>query len=366
MNRKHFILFVLILLASTVKVDAQVDSLKSRLLKIADKKFLITPGVSYSPETDFLFGIASIYKLTPKWKDSADRESYLRFASSYSLKKQFSVDLGYRIASNKERFVSFGEIGYSKFPNTYFGHGNGIDYDSSEKYTPTSIRLRLNGLIKISPWLSIGPRFQFDNYRKVEYLDSGILFHDAVQGKHGGMAAGLGYIVNSDKRNSIFIPSEGYYAIFRHVFFRDWVGSDFDFNLYQYDLRKYIKLNKKHVLAIQHYGHYTSGDVPFYQLATFGGSYRMRGHFSGAYRDKNASLFQMDFRYKLSKYFVWSVFSGIGWIEEDISKIKWSDNRISLGSGLRLYAPSSGLAFRLDFAFARENSGIYFGIGEAF
>lgn len=347
-------------------VLAQMDSLQDRLLKLADRKFLITPGVSYSPETDFSFGIASLYKLIPKWKDSTDRESYIRFASAYTLKQQFSVDLGYRIASRKEKYVSFGEIGFSRFPNTYYGHGNAVDYDVSERYTPTFVRLRLNGLAKVTSWLSVGPRFQLDNYQKVQIQDSGLLFSDDVLGKEGGMAAGLGYLLNSDKRNSIFIPSKGYFAVFRHVFFREAFGSQFNFNLYQYDLRKYINIRKKHVLALQHYGHYTSDGVPFFQMATFGGSYRMRGHFAGAYRDKNATLFQADFRYRLSKSFVWSVFTGIGWVKDDVSKFHWPENRISMGTGLRLYAPSSGLAFRLDLAFARENRGIYFGIGEAF
>jgi len=363
----HSIRIVLILLFLKSSICfAQLDSLQSMFLSLADKDFILVPGVSYSPETDFEFGIASIYKLNLPWKDSADRESYLKFAGSYSLKNQVSLDFGYRIASKKEKFVSFGEIGYSKYPNSYFGHGNNIDYDSSEKYTPSFLRLRLNGLFKINDHLSIGPRYQFDNYYSVDKRLNGILSNDQVMGRDGGMSSGLGYIINSDRRNSIFIPSKGYYAIFRNVYFDKEVGSDFDFVSYEYDIRKYFRIKKKHVLALQHYGEYTNGDVPFFELPTFGGSYRMRGHFSGAYRDKNIALFQADFRYRLSKYFVWSTFSGIGWVNENASKFHWPQNRISVGTGLRFYAPSSGLAFRVDYAFARENSGFYIGLGEAF
>ena len=361
-SRILFILFIL----NTSTCVAQLDSLQSKLLSIADKDFILVPGISYSPETSFEFGVASIYKLNLPWRDSMDRESYLKFAGSYSLNNQVSLDLGYRIASKKEKFVSFGEIGFSRYPNSYFGHGNQISYDSSEKFTPTFLRLRLNGLYKINKYLFVGPRYQFDNYYSVDKKDNGILSNDLILGKNGGMSSGLGYIVNSDRRNSIFIPSKGYYMIFRNVFFDKALGSDFDFVSYEYDLRKYFLIKKKHVLALQHYGEYTNGDVPFFELPTFGGSYRMRGHFAGAYRDENITLFQADFRYRLSKYFVWSTFTGIGWVNQDASKFHWPQNRISVGTGLRLYTPSSGLAFRFDYAFARENSGFYIGLGEAF
>jgi outer membrane protein assembly factor BamA len=344
----------------------QIDSLQAKILSLADKKILIIPGVTYSPETNFVFGVASLYKLDLSWKDSTDRESYLRFAGSYSLNNQVALDLGYRIASKKERFVSFGEIGYSKYPNSYFGHGNEINYDTSERYTPQSLRLRFNGLYRINKFLSIGPRYQFDNYYSVDKIKNGILDSDEILGKEGGMSSGLGYIITSDRRNSIFIPSKGYYAIFRNVFFRNMVGSDFDFTSFEYDIRKYIPVRKKHVLALQHYGEYTMGDVPFYELPSLGGSYRMRGHFTGAYREKNITMFQADFRYRLSKYFVWSTFGGVGWLNKDASKFHWPDNRISIGTGIRFYTPSSGLAFRFDYAFARENSGFYIGLGEAF
>ena len=344
----------------------QMDSLQNKLLALADKKFILIPGATYSPETNFVFGFAGLYKLDLRWRDTRHREPHFRFAGSYSLKNQLSLDFGYRIASKNEKFASFGEIGYSKYPNSYFGHGNDISYDTSERYTPRSLRLRFNGLYRVNKYFSIGPRYQFDNYYKVDKINGGIMDSDNILGKDGGLASGLGFIVNSDLRNSIFIPSKGYFAIFRNVYFKKAFGSDFDFTSYQYDLRKYFLIKKKHVFAVQHYGEYSQGDVPFFQLPTFGGSYRMRGHFNGAYRDKNAILFQADFRYRLSKYFVWSVFSGMGWVNEDASKFHWPQNRISLGSGIRFYTPSSGLAFRFDYAFARENSGFYIGLGEAF
>jgi hypothetical protein len=335
-------------------------------MSLADKKFVVLPGLGYSPETKLIFGVGSLYKLDVPWKDSADRDGVLNFNASYSLNKQFTSELGYWIASKKEKYVSYGEVGYNKFPLKYYGHGNEVNYDTSELFTPRYIRFRFTGLAKVNSWLAVGPRFQFDNVKDLTVKDNGILAMDNVLGKEGGKVSGAGYVLNSDKRDANFIPSKGHYLEFRHVFFRDVFGSDFSYDMYQYDLRKYVKISKKHVLALQHYGHYTSGDVPFFEMARFGGTYRMRGHYQGTYRDKNATLFQVDYRHKLSKRFVWSAFGGMGWVNENIKDFRFEDNRISVGTGIRLYSQISKLAFRFDFAFARDNSGFYIGMGEAF
>ena len=54
---------------------------------------------------------------------------------------------------------------------------------------------------------------------------------------------------------------------------------------------------------------YTSGDVPFYDLALLGGEDRMRGYYKGALRDK--VLFDTQVEYRMP---VWNIFGITTWI----------------------------------------------------
>lgn len=94
----------------------------------------------------------------------------------------------------------------------------------------------------------------------------------------------------------------------------------------------------------------------------------MRGFFEGRYRDKVYIMFQLEYR----QYFWWKlgfvVFAGVGDVSSEVTKFRVDQLKYSFGVGLRfLFDEESKVNLRVDLAFGTGgNSGIYFGIEEAF
>ena len=134
------------------------------------------------------------------------------------------------------------------------------------------------------------------------------------------------------------------------------------------DVKYFTAFSPDHVLAANFYLDAAAGETPFYKLPALGGSSRMRGYFEGRYRDNVFSMLQLEYR----QYFWWKfgfvVFAGVGDVANDVTKFKLNDFKLSFGAGLRfLFNKEEKINLRVDLGFGNDgNSGIYFGIEEAF
>ena len=94
----------------------------------------------------------------------------------------------------------------------------------------------------------------------------------------------------------------------------------------------------------------------------------MRGYFEGRYRDYNYLMMQLEYR----QYFWWrlgfAVFVGAGDVAPELMQFSLPDVKYSYGFGLRfLFNEEEKVNIRVDLGFGNDgNSGIYFGIEEAF
>ena len=111
-----------------------------------------------------------------------------------------------------------------------------------------------------------------------------------------------------------------------------------------------------------------SGEIPFYKLPALGGGNRMRGYFYGRYRDKVYAMTQLEYR----QYFWWRfgfvAFAGLGDVAPNLLKFRLKEFKYSYGLGFRfLFNKEQKVNLRLDIGIGENgNSGIYFGIEEAF
>jgi len=110
------------------------------------------------------------------------------------------------------------------------------------------------------------------------------------------LGLGLGWIW--DSRDNIFYPTKGHLYRIEFAAFAKELGSSYDFNRIEVDLRRYFLINpeKRQLLAAQLYTELVRGTPPFYRLPALGGSRLMRGHKSGSLRDRNYMAGQMEFR----------------------------------------------------------------------
>ena len=179
---------------------------------------------------------------------------------------------------------------------------------------------------------------------------------------------GLGFIVNHDTRNHIYRPSAGFYNQVYAVFFGSGTGSEYTFNLLSIDLRKYLSVFGSHVLAFQSYNSFITGEPPFQMLNMLGGSYWMRGYYSGRYRDRHMITFQAEYRFPVFWRFGAAGFAGIGDVGDDAKKFRLNEFKYSVGFGERLFFDArEGINARMDVGFGEAGSfGVYALVVEAF
>ena len=139
---------------------------------------------------------------------------------------------------------------------------------------------------------------------------------------------------------------------------------------YLFDNRFYKPIKSNTVFAAQLYGQFTNGDVPFNMLSLMGGGSLMRGYYLGRYRDNNLIAGQIEYRilpFDFSSRWGASLFAATGQVFSQQNIFDLGNFLPTGGFGLRyLIFPQKDIYTRIDIAFTREGSGVYFFIGEAF
>src|SRR5690606_35177114 len=92
-------------------------------------------------------------------------------------------------------------------------------------------------------------RYYFEKHHVLNLKENGWLISDKYNGVPNATTSSLGVVVLYDNRNSIFFPNKGWLA--ELVFQKDenWLGSQYRYSRFSFDVAKYFSLFKKHILA---------------------------------------------------------------------------------------------------------------------
>jgi outer membrane protein assembly factor BamA len=341
---------------------AQKDSVPS-------KNLLILPVVSKSVETGWSFGVVGALSFRISKSDTVSRISNMQALALYSLKKQFVAAINGSQYFNREKFILNEQISYSSFPDKFWGLGNNRPDSAEEPYSFNQYYIYFHFMRHLGNKFFIGSLFEFQNVLKTEYVKGGAFDQQDIAGKNGYQASGLGLSFTYDNRNDAYAPDKG---SFGQVFFNRFdniFGSDYDFTNVVVDLRKYIRIYKRQVLALQAYSLSNIGkQIPIRSLAALGGFNSMRGFYNGRYRDKQLLVFQSEYRFPIYKRFGAVAFGSLGDVAKSFGEFGFNDLKYSVGGGLRFaLTKKEKLNLRLDYGIGKGgNSGLYFQLGEAF
>ena len=102
-------------------------------------------------------------------------------------------------------------------------------------------------------------------------------------------------------------------------------------------------------------------------MAWYGGGQLARGYFRGRYMDKLMYVAQAEYRLRFHPRWVLAGFALIGEVS-DLPQNFFNDLKPSVGAGIRFqFVKNQSTLLRLDFGFGKNNnSGLYFGVNEAF
>ena len=345
-----------------LQVLGQKDSIKTR-------QILVFPVIAKSIETSWSLGAAGSSTFHLSKSDTTTRTSNLQSILLYSLEKQFIAALNGTIYFHHEEYILQEQLSYSYFPDKFWGMGKNSSPDSVEDYSFRQYYIYLHLMRNLGKKMFAGVLFEFQNVMDVNYQKGGIFDIQQVAGRYPYKISGLGLSFTYDNRNDAFAPNKGNFAQFYFNHFDPILGSDFNYTNFVIDLRKFFRIYKQQVLAVQAYGFWNvGGDIPLRSLATLGGNTSMRGYYDGRFRDKEQVVFQAEYRIPLFKRWGAVAFFDGGDVGHTAFDFSLHELKYSCGGGLR-YAlnKSEKLNLRLDYGVGQGgNSGMYLQLGEAF
>ena len=372
-----YFLGLCLILALPKAGKAQNDSLKTvpvEKLKIPIKSpanirhVLVLPIIARSIETGWSFGGASAGTFHISKRDTTIRTSNAQAIALYTTRHQFVTALNGSIYFPGERWIVNEQLSYSSFPDDFWGVGKRAPDSSKESYKFKQYYVYLHPQFGLGKNLFLGTVYEFQRVFNVEYTPGGLFDRQDVVGRHGYVVSGLGLSLTYDTRNNAFAPDKGVMLQFYFDHFTRVFGSDYQYTNYVIDLRRFIRVYKGQVLALQAFGSFNAGEVPLRSLAYLGGANSMRGYYAGRYRDKNAGVLQAEYRIPLW----WRIgavgFGDIGNVGPELKDVDLQHFKYSYGGGLRVALnQKEKLNLRLDYGFAKGHSqGFYLQLGEAF
>ena len=383
---KYLLIFAIII--SSICLNAQLiskekkDSLKSKFLRINNKAFKVmqiipAPIITYSSETNWVFGLAKFQGYDISKKDTISRASSISATVAMSLYEQMYVIVSNTTYFGQNKNILSASFNYRIYPRLWYLYNSKTENeDYFEMVTTHYVSIPLKYLREIKPKYYLGINYNYDDYFKINYEKDGILDGYNFYGKNGGINSGLGFIAQYDSRDNRFTSYSGTYINIEGTYYTNAIGSDYEFNKYLFDFRTFKKI-KKLVIGYQLYHETVFGDVPFYNLSQLGGSFRMRGFYYGQIRDKVLFDTQTEMRTHLFWLISGAAFVGAGTVAPDYYTIEktFSNQRLlyTYGAGIRLTVdPVHRINIRLDLAFGydqllqRNHQALFFGFSEAF
>lgn len=180
-----------------------------------------------------------------------------------------------------------------------------------------------------------------------------------------GTVSSVSFSVVKDTRDVIFDATRGSRQSISLELAGSYLGGDSTFQKLDLDLRKYIPLSKKYVLAGRLLVGVTSGTLPPFEQYFVGGSETVRGYDIDHEYGDNRIVANLELRYRFQKNLQFVVFadSGDAWGGKYANSQSF-DPISSIGVGMRVNTPLGPI--RLDFGIGEDGSKAHFSIGQQF
>jgi outer membrane protein assembly factor BamA len=164
--------------------------------------------------------------------------------------------------------------------------------------------------------------------------------------------------IDYDLRDNPDYPRRGTFLGSKFSNYRDRHFDLYHFRRWEFDLQRYFSLGNEYRTLVFH-ANMVMTDVgandrlPFYYMPDLGGGERLRGFRERRFRDKNAMLVQIEYRWYASWFLDMALFADSGKVASRRAEIDFSDWQYSGGMGFRIHTRDS-FVYRLDVALSRE------------
>jgi outer membrane translocation and assembly module TamA len=176
-----------------------------------------------------------------------------------------------------------------------------------------------------------------------------------------------GLKLQADERDNTFYPTNGYLSNVSAQFHDKNLSGSYTFQQYKANHNQYIGLGDERVVALRFNIDAAVGEVPFYDLPSFGQGQDMRGYKAGKYRDKFIWDAQAEYRQRWTDHWGGVVFGGVGDVLPSVSDFDLHDLLWAGGIGARYrIAVQNPIDFRVDLAYGDKEWSAYFSVNQAY
>ena len=322
------------------------------------------PVALYTPETSFGAGGALILTMRDPHQPRDSRPDTLQAFAMYTLKNQALLTVVPDVYLDGENWEIKLVGAYSKMPDSFFGNGNDSDEDSEESFVAQSAMVQPWVMRRVWRSFRLGVWYDLKRSSVIQREPEMLLDQRKLAGSRGGLRSGLGPAVDLDSRDNTFFPLRGGWYQFNACFYEEALGSDFDYQAYVIDLRRYIGLGGMHVLAVQAYATWLSGGVPFNERTDMQG---IRGIYAGRFNDRMLIRGQVEYRFPIYWRFSGATFVAAGDVSDSLQNYELELVKYAAGAGVRFALdPDERINLRLDLGVSPWGVFPYFMIGESF
>jgi outer membrane protein assembly factor BamA len=324
----------------------------------------VLPGPFSNPEQGFGIGVAAIGLYAPQGLDRGNQLSTLTISAYGSSKGSFGVGVSNSTFLNNNiiKLGFEGAVSYS--PEQYWGIGKEAAENESNQTKHTALYLNLEPTVSYQfiphYFIKAGITGTFLYNQEAEGT---ALSSEELENKTDlGMLLALEYDTRDYERN----PYNGRYISLEQRQYFDLFGGDYDYKKLIVNYREYVNVVDDNVLAFDLYyeGLSDEDELPWFAMSKLGGDKRMRGYYTGQYRDRYQLATQLEYRHRFNTRNGIAVWIGAGNIAEHFNLLfedKWLP---TYGIGYR-FAFKPRVNVRLDLAFGSDTT-VYFNVYEAF
>lgn len=329
--------------------------------------YAVLPLIYYQPETSFgAGGQLALVRIPSTGGAEQKRHDMLLLGATATWKRQYGVSIAANKYWNGDDDRLRLDAVAQRFPNTFWGLGNQTPEDAADSYTPVLLGAQTNYSHRLVEQIYGGIGLTAGHYRMATFTPGGTVAEFLATRRAEGWLVGVGPSLQRDSRDDSSYPRGGSLSVLSLTAFRPAWLSDYSFLDVTADQRTFIGLPRGHVLALQAFGEWTTGEPPIELLPALGGPERLRGYFQGRYRDKMYVMTQAEWRAPLFWRLSGALFAAAGDVFAGPSDIGAGHIKAGAGGGLRLNVGKPlPLNIRLDVAYAAGSVGVYLVIGEA-
>jgi hypothetical protein len=184
------------------------------------------PILAFTPETGFMFGAAAFFYYYPAPYSPEQKPNIINLMMDYTTKKQFEVGISTGWYFRGDKFKLLADLGFSRFPDQFWGIRPDTPSDLEENYTPLEFTFTGSFLRRFYRHLYIGPRVHYLNSTIVKTEEGSLLAQRDIPGSDETAIFGVGAGLVWDSRDHVYFPLSGSLLGFNTTIYRKALGSD--------------------------------------------------------------------------------------------------------------------------------------------